>query len=108
MRCIMTRKFRPVVPALLLVWLVGAALVAQEPKLPELTPEEQKLAAEALKLNEEAGQMYQQGKAAQAVAKLRQSLEIYQRLYPVLKYPDGHRDLAASLNNLGFMLQAAG
>ena len=39
----------------------------QEPKPPQLTPEEQKLAAEALKLNDEATQLYQRGKPAEAV-----------------------------------------
>jgi CHAT domain-containing protein len=30
------------------------------------------------------------------------------KLYPASRYPDGHRDLAQSLNNLGFLLQARG
>ena len=33
---------------------------------------------------------------------------MYKRLYPADKYPDGHPDLATSLNNLGFLLQARG
>ena len=31
-----------------------------------------------------------------------------QKLYPPDKYPDGHPDLAKSLNNLGFLLYARG
>src|SRR6202035_1578484 len=34
--------------------------------------------------------------------------EIRRKLYPSSKYPDGHADLAQSLNNLGFVLKAIG
>jgi tetratricopeptide (TPR) repeat protein len=85
------------------LWLSAAALPAQEPNPPVLTPEEQKLAAEATRLDRAALQLYFQGKA-EAVATLRQSLEILQKLYPAAKYPDGHRDLAQSLSNMGFVL----
>ena len=33
---------------------------------------------------------------------------MYQKLYPKDSYPQGHPDLATSLNNLGFLLQAQG
>jgi CHAT domain-containing protein/tetratricopeptide (TPR) repeat protein len=91
-----------------LLWLSGASLLAQEPKPQELTPDEQKLAAEARKLDAEAALQYRQGKAAEAVAKLSQSLEIVQRLYPRSKHPDGHPELASRLNNLAVVLWAAG
>ena len=98
--------FRRMIPTLIL--LAALPAFAQEPKPPQLTPEEQKLAAEATKLNEEGMQLYERGQPAAAVEKMRQSLEIYQKLYSAAKYPDGHADLAASLNDLGFALLAVG
>src|SRR5262245_27813068 len=88
--------------------LATSALRAQEPKPPALTPEEQKLAAEAQKLNEDAGQLFQRGRPAEAVDKMKQVLEILKKLFPESKYPDGHPDLAQSLHNLGFVLLAMG
>lgn len=81
---------------------------ADEPKPPQLTPDERKLEAEAKQINDEAVQLYQRGRATEAVVKLQQSLEIRQKLYPETKYPDGHTELATSLNNLGVVLQAMG
>ena len=45
---------------------------------------------------------------APAVEKTRQSLQIFERLYPKDDYPQGHPDLATCLNNLGVLLQAQG
>lgn len=92
----------------LMLSLAFAPTPAQEPKPPVLTPEEQALAAEAERLNDEAVQLYERGRPAEAVAKMRQVLALRQKLYSATKYPDGHPDLAASLNNLGGFLQAAG
>ncbi len=33
---------------------------------------------------------------------------LFERLYPKSDFPKGHPDLATSLNNLGFLLQAQG
>src|SRR5262249_23587463 len=44
----------------------------------------------------------------EATAAFRQALGLRQQLYPKDKYPDGHPDLATSLNNLGLLLQAQG
>jgi len=81
---------------------------AQEPKPPELTPEEQKLAEEAKRYSREAVQLYQRGQATEAIAKAQDSLSIRQKLYPASKYPDGHVDLANSFHNLGVLLKAMG
>src|SRR5262249_22747693 len=90
-------------------WLLFAgAIGAQEPKPPTLSPEEQKLAGEATKLNLEGFQLYQQGKPAEAVEKMRRALDIRRKLYPAATYPDGHPAVAIMLNNLGAVLQAAG
>jgi CHAT domain-containing protein/tetratricopeptide (TPR) repeat protein len=104
----MGRVFRQVSAALLLVWLDGAALLAQEPSLPRPTPEEQQLAAEAAKLFHDGVQLYRQGNVAAALPRMEQSLELQRRLYPASHYPDGHPELASGLANVGFMLKAAG
>jgi len=75
---------------------------------PELTPEKKKLAAEAEKLDGEVGQLFQRGQAADAVVKAHKALEIRRKLFRQSKYPDGHPDLAVTLNDLGFVLQAMG
>jgi CHAT domain-containing protein/Tfp pilus assembly protein PilF len=62
----------------------------------------------AIKLNEQAVQLYQQGKFAEATKMMKQALAMYQRLYPRGKYPQGHPDLATSLHNLGTLLWAQG
>src|SRR5262249_20014670 len=67
--------------------LSAGPLLAQEPKPPALTPEERKLAADAWKLDAEGTQLYRQGQAAEAVAKKRQALQIFQKIYPTAKYP---------------------
>jgi CHAT domain-containing protein/Tfp pilus assembly protein PilF len=93
---------------LMLFVALSATVLAQEPKPPKLTPEEQKLDAEAKKLDKEGMQLYQQGKPAAAAEKARQVLAIYENLYPTAKDPDGHPDLAGSLNQLGDCLEAMG
>src|SRR5689334_17612780 len=105
---VMMPTIRWLLAALVLTVTARGAVLAQEPKPPTLTPDEQKLAAEGLKLNDDAIQLMRQGKPAEAVAKLRTTLEIVQKLYPTSKYPDGHPDLATGLNNMGVMLHAAG
>jgi CHAT domain-containing protein/tetratricopeptide (TPR) repeat protein len=88
--------------------LLIAPSVAQEPKPPMLTPEEQKLAEEAVKLNADGAQLYQQGKPALAVEKWRRALSLREQLFPPAKYPGGHYDLALSYSNLGVGLEAIG
>ena len=53
-------------------------------------------------------QAYQQGDLVKAVAKIKESLQIREQLYPKDRYPEGHPDLADSLNAMGFLLQAQG
>ena len=77
--------FRWMIPTA--IWLMVLPVFAQEPKPPILTPEEQKLAGEAMRLHREGGELYGRGKAADAVAKMRQALEMYQKLFPAAKYP---------------------
>jgi CHAT domain-containing protein len=92
--------------------LVAAALplvgLADEPKPPELTAEEQKLAAEARRHSHEAMRLHGEGRYARALEECREALALLRRLYPEDKYPDGHAELAACMNNVAAMLQTMG
>jgi CHAT domain-containing protein/Tfp pilus assembly protein PilF len=92
----------------LLSLLVAGSIVAQDTTPPELTPEEKKLAAEAMKLDEDSEEVFKQGKPAEALAMLRQSLQILQRVYPASRFPNGHGDLATVLDDVGLVLHATG
>ena len=46
------------------------------------------------------------GRLEQAQSHLEEALAMNARLYPREKYPEGHSELANSLNNMGFLLQA--
>src|SRR4051812_42667337 len=93
-------------PTLLL--LAALPAFAQDSKPPQLTLEEQTLAAEATTLINEGMRLYQRGRPTEAVDKFRQSLKIRQQLFPRSKYPDGHPDLATSFTAMGFVLQSVG
>ena len=96
---------------LLLSTLTGSLLLAQAQKKnePELTKEEQaKLAAEAERLKGEGMKFYQAARFSDAATKFRQVLELCRKLYPPARFPEGHPELAQSLNNLAFLLQAQG
>src|SRR5687768_2370772 len=67
----------------------------------------QKLAAEAKRLQAEGASLARSGKAAEAIAKLRQSVDAYRKAYPAAQCPDGHADLVDGLRALGLMLRAA-
>src|SRR5262249_13140279 len=104
----MSRLIRPCFVLSLLMITLGTASAGQEPKPPALTPEEQKLAAQAEKLNNEGTQLFDQGKFAEAVVRTLRSLELRQKLYPASKYPDGHPALADCLTGLGLAMIAQG
>jgi CHAT domain-containing protein/Flp pilus assembly protein TadD len=97
--------------SLLLGWLLAAvpgAVRAAEP-IDELTPaQREQLQKDAAKLNEQAVQLYSEGKYTEAARRLEQALAMRRRLYPAKDFPRGHPDLATSLNNLGALLQAQG
>jgi CHAT domain-containing protein/Tfp pilus assembly protein PilF len=82
------------------------ALYGEEP--PALTTAEQQLLQEAAKLVAEGVTLYSQTQFPAATDRLRQALELRQRVYTRRKYPDGHLDLAVSLSWLGSALQAQG
>jgi CHAT domain-containing protein len=94
------------------LWLcLGARVAPGQPVPPaeELTPpQRQQLEKEARELNEQGFQCYQQGRWDQALKLVEQALQVRRRLYPPQRYPDGHPDLALSINNLGHLLQDRG
>jgi CHAT domain-containing protein/tetratricopeptide (TPR) repeat protein len=71
--------------------------------LPEL-----KLKAQGSWLFQSGYQAYQKADLATAITRMRESLEIYERLYPKDRYPLGHTHLAATLHWMGFLLQDQG
>src|SRR5262245_40954450 len=93
---------------LLLSIMVTVSAGAQEPKPPVHTPEENELAETANKRIAEASRAYHARRFDEAEAGFRETLKIRQKLYPKAKYPDGHHDLAVSLNNLAMVLKTMG
>jgi len=86
---------------------IGIPISADEPK--EMPKEErQKLEMEAKRLNAEGVQLFDDGKIAAAVAKTRQALTIFRRLYPEAQFREGHPDLNRSINNLAYLLKETG
>jgi CHAT domain-containing protein/tetratricopeptide (TPR) repeat protein len=85
-------------------WLLGGiALSDDEPK--ELTPEARKnLEAEWEGLNNAGSKFYQNGKYSEAQKSWDSALALARRLYPKNEYPDGHWNLAESLNNQAVLL----
>jgi CHAT domain-containing protein/tetratricopeptide (TPR) repeat protein len=72
----------------------------------ELTKEQQdQLQRRAAELKKQAIQLYQQGRYPEATKLYEQILPLYQQLYPKDQFPQGHPDLALSLNNLGYLLK---
>jgi CHAT domain-containing protein/Tfp pilus assembly protein PilF len=87
------------------VLAVATSAVADE----LLSPAERaKLQKRAEETNQRMDKEYRSGHLPEAVRLARQTLEIYERIYPAKEYPDGHPYLALSLNNLGFFLQGLG
>jgi tetratricopeptide (TPR) repeat protein len=90
---------------LALVLLVGSVGVAGAE---DLTAPEQRLAERATALSQQADAEYERGRYAEATQLLQEALTIREQLYPKGKYPQGHTDLALSLNDLGTLLKAQG
>jgi CHAT domain-containing protein/tetratricopeptide (TPR) repeat protein len=95
----MSRALRAVF-ALLLIGVNLPNAFAQESKPPELSPEEQKLVEQAKKLRVEGRLLYDSEKYPEALRKESEALRILERIYTKEKYPHGHADLAAVLDDL--------
>src|SRR5262245_40911885 len=87
---------------------LSAPARSQDTNPPELTAEEKKLADSAIKLTRDGARLYGHGQPAEAADKLREALEILRKVDATTKYPAGHPDLAATIHNLGFVLEASG
>src|SRR5262245_41753952 len=75
----------------------------------EPTPEQRtELEGKARALSERAVALYRDGKYAEATELQRQALAMYRKHYPKERYPQGHPDLARSLNNLAFLHKSRG
>src|SRR4051794_4319534 len=97
------RAIRVVVVLLLLSGVRAAADPAEE-----LTPERrQELEKKAAVLTEEGERTYRAADYAKAIEVIREALDIRRILYAKTRYPDGHPDLARSLNNLGLLYQVS-
>jgi CHAT domain-containing protein len=59
-------------------------------------------------LNQKTFALYQAGRAAEAVPLAEEAVALCRKLYPAERFPDGHANLAGSLNALGFLFQACG
>jgi tetratricopeptide (TPR) repeat protein len=73
----------------------------------EVTARE-KLHRRAAQLSARSVESYEMGNFNEGVALLREVLAVRQKLYPAARYPQGHPDLATSLNDLGTVLQSVG
>jgi CHAT domain-containing protein/Tfp pilus assembly protein PilF len=74
----------------------------------DLPAEQPKLLDKAKRLNAEAFRAYQRADWRTAMPLVQEALETYRKAYPRERYPDGHPDLASSLNNLGLLHLSAG
>jgi tetratricopeptide (TPR) repeat protein len=91
------------------VAVLGSSLILTAADPTELTPQQrQELEKQALALSTEGVQLHGRGQHAKATELFREALAIRQRLYPRESYPQGHPDLATSLNNLAALLHAQG
>ncbi len=90
------------------LWLSTPAR-AQTKAPPQLTREQREaLRKEYVKANTVGIKYYEAGRGVDALKAFRKGLEIAEQLYPEEDYPNGHLELAASLNNLGSVLQELG
>src|SRR5690348_837855 len=88
---------------LVLLVLLAAYLgraAADNPSKEPSSEERVRLEQQATDLNERAGALYGQGRYPEATKLLQEALEIQRELYPAKRHPEGHPDLAVSLNNL--------
>jgi CHAT domain-containing protein/Tfp pilus assembly protein PilF len=83
-------------------------ICAQNPAPPKLTPEQEKKLKEIIQASDDAADLYQRGKPLEAIAKLEGPFAELQTLFPEKDYPNGHKELAMTLSNLGSFYQAVG
>jgi CHAT domain-containing protein len=92
--------------ALLLCAGIGASAAGAAD---DVTPRgRRELERKAAALTAEGQRAYQAANYARAIAALDEALGIYRTLYPKTRFPEGHTNLANSLNSLGAMYYSAG
>jgi CHAT domain-containing protein len=97
----MTRLMQILTGSLFCGWLIGGIALGNDEQK-KVTPEERKkLEAELAKLMLAAGGQFQEGKYLDLQKTSEAALDMARRLYPKEDYPDGHRELANTLNTLG-------
>jgi CHAT domain-containing protein/tetratricopeptide (TPR) repeat protein len=79
-------------------------IIDTEPKDGERT----RLETKARMLINKAQALYQQGRLVPATTLFKQALAVQRQLFPREKFPNGHADLVASLNNVGALLKDRG
>src|SRR5207248_1247242 len=90
-----------------LVILAPTGLASDPPE--RLTAEQRnELERQARELHNAGFPLYQRGQFGPALEKAGQALRIRERLYPKPEFPQGHSELAESLNAMGLLLQAQG
>jgi CHAT domain-containing protein len=94
--------------AVLLVAAVTEASGQPVPAPADTATEPQKLLDKAKRLNAEAFRAYLRADWRTAIPLAQEALETYRKAYPREKHPNGHPDLASSLNNLGLLYLSAG
>ena len=100
-------RFLPLT-CLLVCVLSGAQAAADEPPK-KLTPAQIKdLEAKRLELMGAGIKLYQSGKYAEATKTFEDALEMARRLYTRAAFPNGHGNLATTLNNVAFLYQIQG
>ncbi|WP_161967278.1 CHAT domain-containing protein [Fimbriiglobus ruber] len=103
----MNRLMSFVMCALLCTLVVVPATADDPPK--KLTPEERKeLQVKVLSARIAVLVEYQQGKLSEATRASENAVELERRLYNKAEFPDGHVNLAVSLNTLGFLCHTQG
>ncbi len=88
---------------------VGIQATHRQDETQELSDTERiKLEKQAAELNRQIGEHYQKRRFDEAIRLSEQLLATYRQLYPTDSFPDGHRNLANCLYNLGTLLKARG
>jgi CHAT domain-containing protein/Tfp pilus assembly protein PilF len=103
------KRALPLVNSLLIVGLISLVPVWADDPPKKLTAEERKeLEAKWQELNDAGIKAYRAGKYPDAIKSFEESLKVARRLYNTTEFPDGHSDLATSLNNLAAMYRGQG
>ena len=88
--------------------MLAAPARADDPSRKLTAEERNELETKQKVLNDAGFMAYGAGKYLDAITSIEESLKVARRLYNTSEFPDGHTNLAGSLNNLAFLYQARG